>query len=929
MSEPIDLTRWNRSGLERFRYIDENAATLIEMLRLQMISKFGESSVGEKIHLGALGPAHFDNETILDTDSESQRSERQLRRSKRMLKNYHGERGDWGWEMLRSFSRACYVLTEHIDAYANESYLGTATQWENVRRLVGMLDYSPAAPVSASTNIALQVKEGMRGNVKRGLQISYAPPEGDALVFETLAAIDVDARLNALRLKNWNINQHKLGINPDFVLSDAELSAGMWGVVVRAGDAATCQVESVDTSKLTLSNCASIENWRKGEVEFLAGSKQTRVLRLNGEDTVTFDRPHGLSAGSAIAWKPAGVVWYFAHVVEADKNTIRLEGNEQPAAGANIYSAVKIERNSDDELLYPLSETLLTVSTKLSGVAVSPKQISYILDGNGQETSTGVPTANKVTDDSNQVFLVRAHDDTVGAVLAKPTNDYILDGDAGGLGSGQWVVADTGAQKPEALWIKKIEQLDDGIRLVLERSPDGNSPYTGGVKSISGPFKHRLRTPDYDRNEIEIPDAELASLPVEGDVSTLDYLSPGRLIIIGQQHGETFENATEVTVTRFSDGKLSFQPALVQQSTKFTYYNTVIRANVVYAGHGESKPVKVLGSGDATVSNQAFIFPEQGVSFILDSTMSTGVAAAIDVIVEERIWEQVSALNDSGPEDTHYSVRMTEDGYIQIGFGDGQNGRRLPSGRNNIRIRYRKGSGTAGNVDARSLADLAKPDRLVESVVQPLPTLLGNDMEEMNSIKEQAASGALSMGRAVSLGDFSSLATRHSSIWQAKAFRRLRMPSRVQQVMVTLVPAGGGDLGDLGDEIGDYLRQHAIPGVYVEVQKYDPLLLDLNITVFIQPAAFTPRLVMDQVRYDLLDTFSLKRRKLGQSLFLSEVYEVVEAVQGVEYSSCRMKIRENRGADTTNRQELPANENQVIFISDEYPLEIDFKAFKL
>ncbi len=39
MSRP-DLTRWNRGGLDRFRYIDGNAATYLDDLRLSLLVRY-------------------------------------------------------------------------------------------------------------------------------------------------------------------------------------------------------------------------------------------------------------------------------------------------------------------------------------------------------------------------------------------------------------------------------------------------------------------------------------------------------------------------------------------------------------------------------------------------------------------------------------------------------------------------------------------------------------------------------------------------------------------------------------------------------------------------------------------------------------------------------------------------------------------------
>ena len=113
-----DLTRWNRAGLARFQYVDGNAATYLESLRAALASRFTD---WEGVFV-----------TIPSDESAGDRNDR-------VLAQYYSGRLDMAWEICRTFARACHVLTGHLDAFANEGYLGTATQWENVRRLVRML----------------------------------------------------------------------------------------------------------------------------------------------------------------------------------------------------------------------------------------------------------------------------------------------------------------------------------------------------------------------------------------------------------------------------------------------------------------------------------------------------------------------------------------------------------------------------------------------------------------------------------------------------------------------------------------------------------------------------------------------------------------------------------------------------------------------
>ena len=84
-----------------------------------------------------------------------------------------------------------------------------------------------------------------------------------------------------------------------------------------------------------------------------------------------------------------------------------------------------------------------------------------------------------------------------------------------------------------------------------------------------------------------------------------------------------------------------------------------------------------------------------------DAGQPSGVAAAIEVTVAGQIWAQKGTLDDSEPADPHYTVQLTEDGYLHITFGDGEHGRRLPTGSNNVMVTFRTGAGLAGKARGR------------------------------------------------------------------------------------------------------------------------------------------------------------------------------------------------------------------------------------
>uniref|UniRef100_UPI00286AC70E hypothetical protein n=1 Tax=Tabrizicola sp. TaxID=2005166 RepID=UPI00286AC70E len=164
-----DLTRWNRTGLSRFQYVDGDAAVWLEELRLALLGLYlrGEpvaerlpeawrdvflnpvedwpdaarqAALAARVSWSRLMPARPPN-----VETRGQRGQR-------LIAQYAAPpAGDHAWEIARAFARAAHVHLGHLEAFAGEGYLRTATQWDNLRRLAAMVNYQPGPPASAST----------------------------------------------------------------------------------------------------------------------------------------------------------------------------------------------------------------------------------------------------------------------------------------------------------------------------------------------------------------------------------------------------------------------------------------------------------------------------------------------------------------------------------------------------------------------------------------------------------------------------------------------------------------------------------------------------------------------------------------------------------------------------------------------------------
>lgn len=200
-----------------------------------------------------------------------------------------------------------------------------------------------------------------------------------------------------------------------------------------------------------------------------------------------------------------------------------------------------------------------------------------------------------------------------------------------------------------------------------------------------------------------------------------------------------------------------------------------IAANVVGASHGETPTTfEAIGSGDNSIPSQAFTLrrlpmsvlagaPGQGPCFQIQVRVkSTSPYEAIaanaqfrsaDMTADSILWTQVDSFEASQASDAHYVVDEDEDGEATVTFGDGINGRRLPTGQENVVALYQIGAGSAGNLDAGRLTLLKKRPPGVKAVTNPIPALGGADRSQLSQTRQMGPINARALGRMVSARD--------------------------------------------------------------------------------------------------------------------------------------------------------------------------------
>lgn len=957
MNGRTDLTRWNRASLNRFRYIDGNALTYLEALRQALLDRFTDP-VKATVQWGdlVLRRAGDASDAYVRFEQEQSRllQETDRERLDRLRAQYEGERRDWAWEIARVLARAGHVLTEYLDAYANEGYLRTATQWDNVRRLVEMLDYHPAPPASASTRLVIEAKEGARGTLATGFQIKYPPPDGAApVIFETLDNVDVDVDLNQLRPAEYNRNPNPLSgslllledevedlnIGDPLILEDektgvlrAHLILGMQVVDGRTQLRVTPRL-----SRRLQKGYTRIHLKSKDRLDPIGpaakGAEVERVVRLNeaSQDLLPGMVLH-ITDGVETSYRRLVSVRGQRLVLDADVGILRLDKGlvSQPVT-LNIGQKEADPRmvTSNNTVIYAYS--VAGDWSRLSGAVLADKRKdkgkihlpTYRVTDARYHPADGIHERRGYTV-LTLVWNQSAHDFPLvnpQTLLAPPATPgpwqidtylekvkahlpgTLITGKPKKTSAGDLAVVVTGRQMAwtRLAGVTVDEEKEEASLIAEDRWFDrGGGDFFLTQTTIYAHFKESMRLKDWKLNTRPLGGKRipLGSVPA--------VLKKGRMLML--ENADNASAAFFTTVAKIDTTRSPAELVLSQDMPAgFTISNTLIAGNVALAGHGETKGEKVLGSGDAIQLSQTFRFEEEAVSFVADATQLSGVRAAVTVKVAERAWEQVSSFQDSRPTDFHFTVHMTEDATLKISFGDGKRGRRLPTGVNNVRVTFRKGVGLSGNVAADSFTKPAKPHQLIDKIRQPLNATGGNDMEGAESLRENAPATLLTLERAVSLADFAYLAMSQSSVWQAQAFSRPAGLGRNQKVEVVVVPAGGGELGTLGATLTRFLLSHAIPGIEVTVLPYQEVSFALEVLLTVDVEQFIPEDVVKEVEKALQEAFSLQKRGLGQDLFLSEVYAVVEAVAGVAHS-----VAVVNGDKTLRRKE--ATDRQVLVL---------------
>ncbi|MFC7310409.1 putative baseplate assembly protein [Streptomyces monticola] len=372
-------------------------------------------------------------------------------------------------------------------------------------------------------------------------------------------------------------------------------------------------------------------------------------------------------------------------------------------------------------------------------------------------------------------------------------------------------------------------------------------------------------------------------------------LQPGRTLIVSGERtdipGTAGVEATEVVVIDEARPVVDLLPpgghphTLLTLTTDLAYRyrrDTVkVLGNVVEATHGEGRD-EPIGSGDSDRTNQTFALWQSPLTWTAADN-PLGATPALEIRVDGLLWHEVDSLAGRGPRERVYITGATADGRTTVTFGDGVHGARLPSGHENVRARYRFGTGKAANVAAGRITQAVTRPLGVTSVTNPLAATGGSDADGPALTRRTVPLAVAALDRLVSTADYEDFARSRAGIGRASARELFDGRRRVLHVTVAGtddVPMAPGS--DVLRALRSSLTEYGDTGLAVRVDVRELVLLLLAARVKVAPD-HAWEFVEPRLRHALLRRLGFEGRELGRPAALSEVPATAHSVPGVDY----------------------------------------------
>jgi len=823
---------------------------------------------------------------------------------------------DFTIALLDAWAVTSDVLTFYQERIANESYLRTATERLSILEQSRLLGYQLAPGLAASTYLAftMETTPGAPELAPKPVQLaigtrvqSVPGPDQQPQTFETIEAIE--ARVE------WNTILPQLTEPQTLVWNMTELWLQGANLTLAAGDVLLIIADSDGTKQASIRRVtrviADAAGNRTGvKLETISTAAETVTADAPGVYVMrTIASPFGHNAPLKPVYNKRGqfqnsfIEWDFEG--ENTSQVTLSARNDKVFIGSwvvieqddpNVAKLAIIDTDPEE----PIRTWTFSQVTGVTHGSVAKYGIAGSVTRLTLSETWKVGSETTISILRSMVVAAQSEELRVGRVpLSYPLYDskLALESRVAGLMTGR-PVAVTG--KRQHIRITSLPVVSSGaVATILPSFPklildEGGSVelQPGDVLSMAAPpskfvvFKTVPLTPSEfgaALSEEPPPKLRLRLIDRDGKAGVLDIAADRIALEPASEDDETiseiaFIDDETTTAIAHDRDRTTLQLA---SPLAYVYDRATVRinANVAAATHGESVQ-ELLGSGDATSPYQSFTLGQPPLTYVSAET-PTGSASTLKVYVNDVLWQEAPFFYGRDANEHFYVTQRDDEGRTTIRFGDGINGARLPTGQNNVRAEYRKGTGLGGLVEAAQLSQLLSRPLGLKEVIDPEAAEGAEDPESRDDARRNAPTTVLTLDRAVSLQDYEDFARTFAGVAKAQAV--WVWDGRKRGIFLTVAGADGEVLEEDGTvitQLKEALREYGDPFVAFTIKSYRQALFQIHGTVTIH-ADHVIDAVMAAATADLSEHYSFAARAFGQPVALSEVIAIMQQISGV------------------------------------------------
>jgi hypothetical protein len=273
-----------------------------------------------------------------------------------------------------------------------------------------------------------------------------------------------------------------------------------------------------------------------------------------------------------------------------------------------------------------------------------------------------------------------------------------------------------------------------------------------------------------------------------------------------------------------------------------------------------------------------------------------------------------STLGFSRNPDRDFAISTDENEVTKVLFGDGQYGEIPPVGAR-ILASYRTGGGAIGNVGSGQITTISKSPQLQilgAKIINRAPSSGGAEREAIDHAVKFAPTLFSSMQRAVTADDYAAQALLFPGVAKARA-----TAANWNFVNLYIAPSGDGELPSdiLKSDLLTYFEDRRMLTSFIRIQ--NPDYVRVQVTAAIDALAYYKASdVLANAQAAIQDLLSFDNAQFGQILYISNIYEVLEAVPGVSTVFVSVFNRTDSSDPLTSDGRVLMSENEIPVLRD-------------